>query len=74
MNAFYGGNGFDIYDRLYIEVLQKHKGTPLGLKSISSISGIAIETIENSIEPYMIRKGYVMRTQKGRVLGNFPMR
>lgn len=62
-------NGFDIYDRMYIEILQKNRGNPLGLKSISSMTGIAIETIENSIEPYLVRKGFVVRTQKGRVLG-----
>ena len=50
-------------------VLQKNRMTPLGLKSISSMTGIAMETIENSIEPYMIRMGYVIRTQKGRLLG-----
>jgi Holliday junction resolvasome RuvABC ATP-dependent DNA helicase subunit len=33
------------------------------------MTGIAIETIENSIEPYLVRKGFVMRTQKGRVIG-----
>lgn len=61
-------NGLDMYDRLYLEVLQKSKGSPLGLKAISSITGIAIETIENSIEPYLVRKGIVIRTQKGRLL------
>jgi Holliday junction DNA helicase RuvB len=61
--------GMDVYDRLYIEVLEKNKGNPLGLKSISSLTGIAMETIENSIEPYLIREGYVIRTQKGRILG-----
>jgi Holliday junction DNA helicase RuvB len=61
--------GFDIYDRLYIQTLSKNKTNPLGLKSISSLTGIAIETIENSIEPYMIRMGYIIRTQKGRILG-----
>jgi Holliday junction DNA helicase RuvB len=63
-------DGLDNYDKLYLEVLLKNKGNPLGLKSISSITGIAIETIENSIEPYLIRKGFVVRTQKGRVIGN----
>jgi Holliday junction DNA helicase RuvB len=63
-------NGLDIYDRLYIDILKKNRGNPLGLKSISSMTGIAIETIENSIEPYLSRKGYVIRTQKGRVIGN----
>lgn len=62
-------NGLDTYDRMYLDILKKSKGTPLGLKSISSLTGIAIETIENSIEPYLIRKGFVHRTQKGRVIG-----
>ena len=63
-------NGFDSNDLKYISVLQKNRGNPLGLKSISSMTGIAMETIENSIEPYMIRMGYAIRTQKGRVLGS----
>lgn len=62
--------GLDVYDRLYLEVLQKNRMNPLGLKSISSLTGIAMETIENSIEPFLIRMGYVIRTQKGRVIGN----
>lgn len=61
--------GMDAYDRMYLDVLMKNRMNPLGLKSISSMTGIAIETIENSIEPYMVRKGYVVRTQKGRVIG-----
>jgi Holliday junction DNA helicase RuvB len=61
--------GLDMYDRMYIDILQKSKGSPLGLKSISSMTGIAIETIENSIEPYLVRKGFVVKTQKGRILG-----
>lgn len=62
-------HGMDSYDRLYIETLKKSKGTPLGLKSLSSLTGIAIETIENSIEPYLVRRGFVVRTQKGRIIG-----
>ena len=61
--------GMDTYDRLYMETLEKNTGNPLGLKSISSMTGIAIETIENSIEPYLVRQGYVIRTQKGRIAG-----
>jgi len=63
-------NGLDMYDRMYIDILKKNTGNPLGLKSISSLTGIAIETIENSIEPYLVRKGFVRRTVKGRVIGD----
>lgn len=65
--------GLDNYDIMYLKELIKAKGTPLGLKSISSMTGIAIETIENSIEPYLVRAGYVKRTQKGRILGDKPL-
>jgi Holliday junction DNA helicase RuvB len=62
-------HGMDAYDRKYIEALENNIANPLGLKSISALTGIAMETIENSIEPYLVREGYVVRTQKGRVLG-----
>jgi Holliday junction DNA helicase RuvB len=62
--------GLDIYDRMYLDILKKNRLNPLGLKSISSLTGIAMETIENSIEPFLIRMGYVIRTQKGRILGD----
>jgi Holliday junction DNA helicase RuvB len=61
--------GLDMYDRMYIDILKKSKGSALGLKSISSMTGIAVETIENTIEPYLVRRGFVLRTQKGRMIG-----
>jgi holliday junction DNA helicase RuvB len=62
-------NGLDCNDIKYIDVLKRNRCNPLGLKSISSMTGIAMETIENSIEPYMVRMGYVIRTQRGRIIG-----
>ena len=62
-------HGFDCNDTKYINVLKKNRLNPLGLKSLSGMTGIAMETIENSIEPYMVRMGYVVRTQRGRILG-----
>jgi len=64
-------DGLDAYDRLYLDSLKKSMGSPMGLKSLSSITGIAVETIENSIEPYLVRKGFVVRTQKGRIIGKY---
>jgi len=63
-------DGLDSYDRLYLDALKKSRGQPLGLKSISAMTGIAVDTIENSVEPFLVRMGYVVRTQKGRVIGN----
>ena len=71
LNQGIDGMGLDVYDRLYMDLLKKNRMNPLGLKSISSLTGIAIETIENSIEPFLIRMGYVVRTQKGRVIGDY---
>ena len=62
--------GFDNYDRKYINVLKKNKNHALGVNSLSALTGIAVETITNNIEPYMIRMGYVLRTSKGRILGD----
>lgn len=64
-------DGLDNYDRMYLQLLINSKGSPLGLKAISSLTGIAIETIENSIEPYLVRKRFIARTQKGRVIGDY---
>lgn len=63
--------GLDENDRKYMRVLQDSKGSALGIKNISSMTGIAMDTIENSIEPYLVRMGYVLRTSKGRMLGNY---
>lgn len=62
--------GMDIYDRMYLDVLKKSRGNALGLKTISSLTGISLETIENNIEPYMVRKRFVHRTPKGRIIGD----
>ena len=64
-------NGLDENDRKYIKVLQTNLGNPLGIKNISGMTGIAMDTIENSIEPYLVRMGYVVRTSKGRILGKY---
>lgn len=61
-------NGLDDNDRKYLKVLENNTGNPLGIKNISSMTGLSIDTIENSIEPYLVRTGMVIRTQKGRLL------
>lgn len=61
-------NGMDENDRKYLDALKKNIGNPIGIKSLSSMTGISMETIENSIEPFLVRAGFVIRTQKGRII------
>ena len=63
--------GLDENDRKYLNVLQNNLGNPLGIKNISGMTGISMDTIENSIEPYLVRMGYVVRTSKGRIIGKY---
>jgi len=38
----------------------------IGLENLSVLSGEAHKTIQNSVEPYLIQKGFLLRTGKGR--------
>lgn len=58
--------GLDVVDRHYLGVLSKDK--PLGLQYISAATGIDSITILEIIEPFLIRQGFVIRTEHGRLL------
>ncbi len=61
--------GFDEIDQAYLRVLRdKYKGGPVGLKTLATDLSESEETIESSIEPYLIRLGVLSKTPKGRVL------
>ncbi|KAF0243708.1 MAG: holliday junction DNA helicase [Planctomycetota bacterium] len=53
--------------RQILEVLAKHSGGPLGLKTIGAYVGEEEATIEDVHEPYLIRLGFLKRTPRGRV-------
>jgi len=55
-------------DRAVLEVIiNKFKGGPVGLNTIAAATGEEQATIEDVIEPYLIRLGLLERTPKGRV-------
>ena len=43
------------------------KGGPVGLKNIAVSVGEEEDSIEDVYEPFLIQKGYLVRTPKGRV-------
>lgn len=63
----YDKDGFSKRDRQYIRLL-KDSVRPMGLKTLAASLNIPEETIENEIEPYLIRKNIVIRTERGRTL------
>ena len=61
-------NGFDHMDRrLLLAVIEKFGGGPVGIDSLATAIGEERGTIEDVIEPYLILKGFIMRTPRGRI-------
>ncbi len=61
-----GLDGTEPDDRKYLEVLSKLKSA--SLNTLSSALSIDIDTIQNNIEPFLIEKGLIKKTTKGRQL------
>ena len=60
--------GLNSSDRKFLEILiEKFKGGPVGLKTISAALSEEEATIEEVIEPYLIQLGLLERTARGRV-------
>lgn len=60
-------NGLDEMDnRILNTIIQKFKGGPVGLTTISTAVGEDAGTIEEVYEPFLIMEGYLIRTPRGR--------
>lgn len=59
--------GFDELDLRFLEILIQARGRPIGLSTIAAALSEDEGTIEDVIEPYLIAKGYIERTARGRV-------
>lgn len=62
------GDGLDALDRRYLEALVRtYAGGPVGADTLAAALSEARDTVEDVIEPYLMQKGYVARTPRGRV-------
>ncbi len=62
------GDGLDALDRRYLEALVKtYAGGPVGADTLAAALSEARDAIEEVIEPYLMQKGFVARTPRGRV-------
>ncbi len=60
--------GLDAVDhRLLTTIIDKFAGGPVGLDTLSAATGEEATTIEEACEPFLIQKGFIARTSKGRV-------
>jgi Holliday junction DNA helicase RuvB len=62
-------SGLDNMDRrLILTLIEKFDGGPVGVESLAAAIGEERGTIEDVIEPFLIQQGFMMRTQRGRVV------
>lgn len=60
-------NGLDEMDnKILTTIIDKFRGGPVGLTTISTAVGEDPGTIEEVYEPFLIQEGYLMRTPRGR--------
>ena len=50
-----------------LAIVRKFSGGPVGLNTLSAATGEEMATIEDVLEPYLIRQGLIERTPRGRV-------
>ena len=61
--------GLDNNDRtLLLTLIQKFSGGPVGLDTLAAAIGEDAGTIEDVYEPYLIKRGFINRTPRGRVV------
>ncbi|MBW2715703.1 MAG: Holliday junction branch migration DNA helicase RuvB, partial [Deltaproteobacteria bacterium] len=61
-------SGFDGLDRLLVRtLLEKFDGGPVGIETLAAAVGEDRGTLEDVVEPYLIHRGFLSRTPRGRV-------
>lgn len=61
--------GLDAVDRKYLNVIiEKYQGGPVGLDTLSAILSEQKDMIEEVIEPYLLQRGLIQRSSRGRIV------
>lgn len=59
--------GLDRQDRRYLETLIRvFQGGPAGLEAIAHTMSVSADTLEDEVEPFLLRSEFIVRTQRGR--------
>jgi holliday junction DNA helicase RuvB len=59
--------GMDKQDRRYLETLiNVFRGGPTGAEALAATMNIAVDTLTDEVEPYLLRRHFIVRTPRGR--------
>ena len=60
-------NGMTRTDRDYLQRLIETE-EPVGVETLASAIGESVETLEESVEPFLLKQGFINRTPRGRIV------
>ncbi len=67
--------GLDHIDRNILNtMIEKFQGGPVGLDTLAAAIGEDAGTIEDVVEPYLLKNGLINRTPRGRVVTEYAYR
>ena len=49
-------------------MIVQYSGRPVGIEALAATVGEEVDTIEDVYEPYLMQKGFIGRTPRGRVV------
>ena len=60
-------SGLDRQDRRYLETLIRvFRGGPTGAGALAATMSVALDTLEEEVEPFLLRCEFIVRTPQGR--------
>jgi Holliday junction DNA helicase RuvB len=60
--------GLDDLDRKVLKlILESYGGGPVGVESLAASLNEEVDTVEDTVEPYLLKAGYLKRTSRGRL-------
>ena len=60
--------GLDKQDRGYLDTLMRiFAGGPTGLEAIAHTMNVSSDTLEDEVEPFLLRSELIVRTRRGRM-------
>ncbi|HDY88557.1 MAG TPA: Holliday junction branch migration DNA helicase RuvB, partial [bacterium] len=63
--------GLDNLDRKLLKIIiDYYNGGPVGIDAVAATLSEEVNTLEEVIEPYLLKIGFLMRTRRGRTVGS----